>query len=122
MSFWFLAWSPARTPVRSKNWQLQPKRQQKWHVYPFIPPQFLCLISADTPMPSWTNPNLTGGNKFDEAKTPDSEETAVVADVSDRLNWSPLADQPQRNVLLGGTLGCGPRQTLVLGDGRRGHD
>src|SRR5258708_39396028 len=49
MSFWFLAWSPARTPVRSKNWQLQPKRQQKWHVYPFIPPQFLCLISADTP-------------------------------------------------------------------------
>jgi len=41
-------------------------------------------------MPSWTNPNLTGGNKFDKAKTPDSEETAVVADVGDRPNWSAL--------------------------------
>src|SRR6266446_4004716 len=121
MSFWFLAWSPARTPVRSKNWQLQPKRQQKWHVYPFIPPQFLCLISADTPMPSWTNPNLTGGNKFDKAKTPDSEETAVVADVRDRQNWSALADQRKPNVLLGGTLGGGAPVTLALGDRGPGH-
>src|SRR5258708_36263206 len=69
MSFWRLAWSPARTLVRSKNWQPQPKRRQKWHVYPFIPPQFLCLISADIPECKPDQPNLTGGNKFDKAKT-----------------------------------------------------
>src|SRR5467141_1087242 len=72
-------------------------------------------------MPSWTNPNLTGGNKFDKAKTPDSEETAVVADVRDRPNWSALADQRKPNVLLGGTLGGGAPVTLALGDRGPGH-
>src|SRR5258708_4367316 len=66
-------------------------------------------------MPSWTNPNLTGGNKFDKAKTPDSEETAVVADVRDRPNWS-ASDQRKPNVLLGGTLAGGAPVTLRLGD------
>src|SRR5258708_13855056 len=112
MSFWFLAWSLSRTPVRSKNWQLQPKRQQKWHVYPFIPPQFLCLISADTPMPSWTNPNLTGGNKFDKAQTPDSEETAVFAEVRDRPTWPPLADNPKSKVLSAGPPDASAPPTL----------
>src|SRR5260370_30650846 len=114
MSFWFLAWSPARTPVRSKNWQLQPKRQQKWHVYPFIPPQFLCLISADTPMPSCTNPNLTGGNKLHTPKTQNPNKTPVSATARDGLTCPAQPNNRNQTLLLRGTPSGVRPVTLTL--------